>query len=412
MSDLVRWVPRFLLGESEAIRRLAAWRPTLGVGAVLVLTAAVAREYDREYLVERPELLLLPFAASLGVAALTYGSLRLFALRGPPEHARGRFRVYLGLFWLTAPLAWLYAVPVERFLAPVPAALFNVCLLAAVAIWRVWLIARVSTVLFGAGFRRALGAILLPSSLLVLVLSFASQISLVGVMGGISLAPETRILVNAAHVAFLGSIAAGVASLVLLGAAKAVPTTAVPPASPSRFPVLPLAVLLLLWLGIAAYPQVEVRRHARVDAFLADERYRETLDLLSASEPRDFAPTRRIAPDPQRNGSGSWRHLPGLLAAMDGSEARWVRDLYLSYLGIQIGPEHHRPPMESATIYAQALARLPEGAAFVGEHRADLERIASAHATNGAQREQRPAEYRLLLEAYRQLGIDLPQSGD
>jgi hypothetical protein len=183
MSNPARWILRFLLGDAEAIRRLASYGPVLGVGAVLVLTAGIAREYDREYVAERPELFLLPFAASLAAATLLYGSLRLFILRGPRSQAVGRYRAFLGLFWMTAPLAWLYAVPVERFFEPVPAALLNIAFLAVVATWRVGLISRVVSVLFGAPFPRALGAILLPSSLLALAVSFFTQISLVPLMG-------------------------------------------------------------------------------------------------------------------------------------------------------------------------------------------------------------------------------------
>jgi hypothetical protein len=371
-----------------------------------VLTAGIAREYDRAYVAERPELFLLPIAASLATATLLYGSLRLFVLRGPRGQARGRFRAFLGLFWLTAPLAWIYAVPVERFLEPVPAALLNITFLAVVATWRVALISRVAAVLFGAPFARALGAILLPSSLLVLTLSFFTQISLVPLMGGISLAPETKVLLRAAGFAATGAVVLGLAALALLAASPNRSTTPVPPPSPAHFPTLPLAALLLLWTALAAYPQLEVRRNARVDALVAAERYREALDLLSSHTPRDFSPTRRIAPDPQRAGSRSGRHLPGIISAMDGRDASWVRALYLDYLAIQIGPEYHRPPLEALTSTAQSLARLPEGADFARVHRVDLERIAAAWLGDAVEGAEPSSELRTLLEAYQPLGID------
>jgi hypothetical protein len=414
MPSFAQLIPRFLLGDAEAIRRLAGYGPGLAVGACLVISAGIAREYDRVFVAERPQLFVLPVVASLAAATLLYGSLRLFALRGPRSGARGRYRAFLALFWLTAPLAWIYAVPVERFFAPVPAARLNIAFLAVVATWRVWLICRVAVVLFGVSPRRSFGAILLPSSLLVLGAGLFTQISLVPLMGGISLAPEARVLMRAAGVAAQGSVLVGAVALILLATSGNRPTPAVPPRLPGRFPAVPVAALLLLWIGLAAIPQLEVRRNAHVDALVADARYREALELLSSFEPRDLAPTRSIAPDPRRTGSGSSRHLPGLFAAMDGGEADWVRALYLDYLAVQIGSEYYRPSVEALTDYARALARLPEGAEFVRAHRADLERVATVHVERPPNGEDELAALPSMLEAVRALGIELrrPEAGE
>ena len=48
---------------------------------------------------------------------------------------------------MTAPLAWLYAIPYERFLSPVGATRANLWTLGLVAAWRVLLIIRVLVVL-------------------------------------------------------------------------------------------------------------------------------------------------------------------------------------------------------------------------------------------------------------------------
>jgi hypothetical protein len=406
MPDFARSIVRFLLGDADAIRRLASWSPLLGVGAVLVLTAGIAREYDHEYFASQPQAFLLPLAASFATATLVYGSLRLFVLRGPRSQARGRYRSFLGLFWLTAPLAWIYALPVERVLEPVPAALCNIAFLAVVASWRVWLMSRVAVVLFGATFPRALGAILLPSSLLVMGVGLVVPFRLVPLMGGISLAPETQLLVRAAGFATTGSLLAFVAAGVLLAANPNRPTTPLARPASAAFPALPMLVLLLGWVAVAAAPQLEVRRSDRLDALLAQERYREALDLVSTSEPGDFAPTRRIAPDPQQNGSGSQIHLPRLFEVMDGSEPDWVRALYLDYLAIVLGPGYFLPPLEFLEIYAEKLAQLPEGAEFARAHRDDLERIAAVYLErDAAQGEGSREEGQRLREAYRALGV-------
>jgi hypothetical protein len=405
MPDLARSIVRFLFGDADAIRRLASWSPLLGVGAVLVLTAGIAREYDHEYFASQPQALLLPFVASFATATLVYGSLRLFVLRGPRSQARGRYRAFLGLFWLTAPLAWIYALPVERLMEPVPAALFNIAFLAVVASWRVWLMSRVAAVLFGASFPRALGAILLPSSVLVWVAGFVIPFRLVPLMGGISLAPETQLLVRAAGIATIGSVLAGVAACILLAANPNRPTTPLAPAVSAAFPVLPMLVLLLGWVAVAAAPQLEVRRSEQLEALLAEERYREALEFVSTFEPGDFAPTRRIAPDPQRVGSGSQIHLPRLFVVMDGSEPAWVRALYLDYLAIVLGPGYYQPPLEYLSIYAEKLARLPEGADFARAHRADLEQVATPYLERETAQGEGSKERQRLREAYLALGV-------
>jgi hypothetical protein len=94
---------------------------------------------------------------------------------------------------------------------------------------------------------------------------------------------------------------------------------------------------------------------------------------------------------------------------MDGSEASWVRALYLDYLGILIGPEYHPPPRDALTSYAQSLARLAEGADFARTHRADLERIAAARVGDAAKGAAHSPDEQPLLEAYLRLGIDLRQ---
>jgi hypothetical protein len=375
------------------------------VGAVLVLAARIAREYDHESVASRPQLFLLPLVASFATATLVYGSLRLFALRGPSRRAPRRYRTFLGLFWLTAPLAWIYALPVERFMDPVPAALCDIAFLAIVATWRVWLMSRVVCVLFGAPFPRALGAILLPSSLLVMVIGFVTPFRLVPLMGGISLAPETQLLVRAAGIATMGALVAFVASGVLLAANPSRPTTPLAPPVSTPFPVLPMFASLLGWVVVAAVPQLEERRSERLEALLVEERYRDALDLVSASEPGDFAPTRRIAPDPQRMGSDSLFHLPGLFAAMNGSEPDWVRTLYFDYLAIALGPGYHRPPRESLLVYVEKLALLPEGDAFARAHRADLERLATLYLEPGAEHGGDSAESARLRRAYLAPGV-------
>lgn len=58
-------IPLFLIGNRGAIERLAATRHAWVTGAILVLTAGIARNYDHLDLLYQPEWFIGPFAASL-----------------------------------------------------------------------------------------------------------------------------------------------------------------------------------------------------------------------------------------------------------------------------------------------------------------------------------------------------------
>src|SRR5206468_2426101 len=92
-----------------------------------VLSAGLAREYDGEDLLAEPWHLAIPLGASLASSFLLFAVAYVVAVfRGAPcEPFYGRYLYFLGLFWMTAPLAWLYAIPYERFLSPVGAVQAN-----------------------------------------------------------------------------------------------------------------------------------------------------------------------------------------------------------------------------------------------------------------------------------------------
>lgn len=150
----------FLAGRRNGILALANCRHTVWIGALFVLTAAIAREYDQEFIPRSPWLLLVPFGASLGSSFLLWLLLWLAMLRNRRKLTPfwGNYRRFLGLFWMTAPMAWLYAIPYERFLPPLDAMYANYATLGLVAAWRVFLMIRVAQVWCG---RSAFGATIL-----------------------------------------------------------------------------------------------------------------------------------------------------------------------------------------------------------------------------------------------------------
>jgi hypothetical protein len=100
---------------------------------------------------------------------------------------------YLGVFvfvGLTAPPAWLYAIPVERYISLEAAAITNMWFLLIVATWRV--------ALYGVFLKRAAGlsglallsALLLPLAAIVSVLAFLNlEQAVFEIMGGLDRAP-------------------------------------------------------------------------------------------------------------------------------------------------------------------------------------------------------------------------------
>ena len=66
------------------------------------------------------------------------------------------FRSFLGVFWLTAPFAWLYSIPYERFTGPLTTAKINLWTLLLVSILRVSLMVRIVSVLANLRLRSAI----------------------------------------------------------------------------------------------------------------------------------------------------------------------------------------------------------------------------------------------------------------
>src|SRR5688572_9882644 len=152
MSPLT--IVQYLVGSRTAIERIAACRQAPWLGLLFVFSAALAREYDGRDLLHEPWHLLLPLVASLATSFLLYLLLRVvgwFRGAGWKPFFAGYWS-FLGLYWMTAPLALLYAIPVERFFDAADATRANLVLLGIVSLWRVLLITRVASVLWQSPF--------------------------------------------------------------------------------------------------------------------------------------------------------------------------------------------------------------------------------------------------------------------
>ena len=190
---------RFLFGSRDAIERIAACRQAPWIGLLLVFSAALAREYDGQDLLHEPWHLLLPLAASLATSFVLYLLLRVMgSIRNAGlERGWSGYWSFLGLYWMTAPLAWLYAIPVERLLDAGDATRANLWLLAIVAAWRVALMVRVIAVVFRIPWFVALWPLLLFADVVAWLLAMAAPDPLIGVMSGVRPTVSERIVSGA-----------------------------------------------------------------------------------------------------------------------------------------------------------------------------------------------------------------------
>src|SRR5215471_20886847 len=195
----------YLFGQRRAILELATWRQGIWAGLILVVLTGVARNYDQEFILENPlkwllGSLLFSIVSGSWLYVVLYGWFARremkYAEAGKPGYWSG-WRLFMGLFWLTAPAAWLYAIPVERFADSLTAAKLNLALLAVVSLWRVLLMARVMQVVTAVSFWLALVWVLLASAVEVCVVFFFGggfAKAIMSAMGGLRNSPEEDLL--------------------------------------------------------------------------------------------------------------------------------------------------------------------------------------------------------------------------
>jgi hypothetical protein len=374
---------RFQFGTAAAIRAVAENRNSIFVGIILVLLTAIARNYDQMHFTESAMWLAGPLVFSLFSGTFLFGILYLVFIR---RHLADRAAVsfwrqwigFMGLFWMTAPVAWLYAIPSERLFDPYAATVANLVLLSIVSIWRVLLMSRVVSVLQELPFFRALGWVALPALLEVVLVIFVgglfsptfSQKILAG-MGGMRNSPEENLLLAALGNVLLGAAILLVLLVMVLGAKRFDGTVKSFPAQSARsIPYLALVTLAAVWIAIAIPPQREQSRFLTHARFIKNKEYRRSLDYLGTRTPDDFPPSRRLEPNPYEY--RAWKQLPKIVAELRPNEPQWVKDLYLGYVETLFT---HRMLSGDAVDWAKMLenvARLPEGKEWGERNRAEL----------------------------------------
>lgn len=363
---------RYLIGDRQAILAIAANRRALWLGLLFVLSAGFAREYDGQDLLHEPWHLLLPVGASLLTSFLLFlATYDLILMKEPSDPASASppslwvaYPMFLGLFWLTAPLAWLYAIPYERFLTAAQATQANLWTLALVALWRVALMVRVVSVLMGYRVLAALFLVMTLADLEALLALRFVPVPIINVMGGIRLTESERMMQSAALIV----LQAGVCSLPiwLTGAAWACvvskPAWQVDPAlrakaSPVSRPVWALAWgSLAVWVGILPFTQPEQVLKRRVERLFAEGQIAAALAEMSTHSPGGFPPHWDPPPKP----SYGLTPVLNVLEVMAGEPpAPWVRSVYFAKLRIRLGYEFFMD--EELIDAAKVLKRFPDG---------------------------------------------------
>ncbi len=323
---------RFLCGNRSAIVWIAGSRQAVWLGLAFVLLAGLFREYDQESLLHEPWYLFIPLFASLGLSLLL-----MLAIKSLPEcrsHSLPpgvEYRRLLACLWLTAPLAVIYAVPVERFLTAYQSMKFNLSFLGIVSVWRVLLFSRVAAVLYGTSLKRVLFPILFLADTVMILAIVVYPLPLIEIMGGLQLT-ESENLINVVRFML---IQVGVLSwpILLLGTclqaygnkAITVPISEVRSVPVARSAWVMCGTGLLIMLSACLVTQPEQQRRYRVEYLLSSRDYAGVRELLIRIPRTDFPPQ-------WEPGAGQFsdQHLiPELKVMLESEELPdWVANVY------------------------------------------------------------------------------------
>jgi hypothetical protein len=332
---------RYLIGQKSAIEEIAGNRKSLLIGFLFCLSAALARHYDGKYLLREPWFLLAPAGASI----LT--SLILFLAVYSATSAKARrllpgivpsYLIFLGLYWMTAPLAWLYGIPYERFLNEVSAAQANVWTLELVSVWRVLLISRVVSVLTPSSIFSAFTKVAVPALAVVFVALSYARMPLINWMGGVSLPPSVQPVADAyLFVTFFGFFALVIGGIIwLVSLFFASPNSTLegfrlrrPSTVEKGLPVLAL-VVILGFTATLPITQREQKLRYEVETALKKNQIDKALSILTLHPQRDFPPQWSPPPWPEYGEGDKNPSLSEIVAALQtrSDVPTWIRLTY------------------------------------------------------------------------------------
>lgn len=292
----VRTLLAYLFGSATAARRVASHPHALWIGFLFVVAAGFAREYDAEDLLHEPWHLAIPLVASLVTSGLLYMLLRAAAGAGTPMEERGGpftgYPAFLRLYWWTAPLAFVYAIPVERLLDPVDATRANLYLLGLVATWRVVLITRATSATWRAPALWTLMPVMLFADSVAIVALLAAPLPVISMMGGVHLSESEALIRSVAdNVLGLGTMTWVIWMVGTVSARRVLRQTRLlsgePVATsegPDRrvsWPLLGVTLAgLLVWIPILPHTQPPQQRRRVLEAALVEGRFDDAIELV------------------------------------------------------------------------------------------------------------------------------------
>ncbi len=373
----IRTLAAYLIGNRNAILEIAADPWAAPIGFLFVLSAGLAREYDGADLVHEPEIALLPIPVSLAASFVLYCVTYLIpAIRNTqsgltlpvPKFWNG-YRMFLGLFWMTAPLAWLYAVPYERFLSELDAVKANLYTLAFVAIWRVALMCRVVTVLMGFKAWEACVLVIALGDLEALSIRQLSPVPLLEIMGGIRYSERELLLRQVVSSVFLtAGCSLPIWLVVAFGAAvEARPgwriLNSAPFSSGNRSIALSLLAGLSIgfWFLLLPYTQPEQILRRKVELLLRDGSINTALNVMSAFRREDFPPhwTPPTIPREEYSPANPAEPVCVMELILERPVAPWVREMCLELFARQLYFPY--VTQEESDRRKSVLKRIPEG---------------------------------------------------
>jgi hypothetical protein len=371
------------MGRRDAILEIAADRSALATGFLFALSAGLAREYDGEDLLHRPVFLLVPLVSSMFVAFLLYAIAYNYCQvqDGSRRFSQG-FGAFLALFWMTAPLAWLYAIPYERFLSAEDAVRANLWTLGVVSIWRVALMIRVLMVILDYKGPQAFVLVMAVADSVAVALRFAVPVPLINIMGGLRLSPGDQVLAHTTNnVLALGGCSLPVwLILATIGRYHSAPAWRVPAAYSSwlafRGGSARAVADGLLLLGVALLPigQPEQIRRRQVEELFRAHDIPAALAMMSAHQPKDYPPHWNPPPrytDLNPSNRSETEMLFAVWEHIDNGTAPWVREAYLDKLRNLLISACWFPDEVVLKRAAEIVQRLPDGVEFAQDYPED-----------------------------------------
>ena len=329
----------YLFGSRTSIKRILGLHRGMLFATALVFSASLAREYDAVSLAHKPWDLLGSFGASILLCTMIYlfvGTCLSITKKRTFSWASD-YKTFLTGYWMTAPLAWLYAFPIETLASEITSLRFNLTALSAVSIWRVLLFSRVVSILYAIPFWCSLIWILVPCMAIAFYFLVSAILPMIAIMGGIRMTETQAILYSyqnsVAAIIFYAAIPVLILLLVSLSFVHSLPKQFETPPAPNTtttrqaWAIPALAIITLIAASLWFQPRLG--RAERVNRLLSNGQFTEAIAQLEKHNRDDFPQTW----DPPPKFKRPVDHHPAMEQLLkclhQNNAALWINDLLL-----------------------------------------------------------------------------------